>query len=217
MNYMPLALILFLAAAAVISFLLLTASMADADRAAAGPASSPAIPPWLSYTFEYYAAGAISDADLLAALEYLINEGYIKLDLPEPVISAEALYWNTVADATEDAMHETELGRIELSASIPLYTSYMNDRTAAAWEEAADEALMLVDESQRTSAVFITEIRTATADGSVSDSEEDDIYDAEQSMITAGNEAGAALYDLYDLGTAGTLGRLFTDAWSSYQ
>ena len=120
-RYLPLA--LFLA--------VLLSSPVLADRALA---QAEQIPSWVKTLFTYYAQGQISDAELLAAIEYLIEQGVISVPDQEYEDRSDfyATYETAVSDPSDD-LDPDEVTQVDYSkqdrtlhytvTGIPFYAS----------------------------------------------------------------------------------------------
>lgn len=178
------------------------AAAALAVTAAAPPAGTAhaqdddgAIPEWVRIVFGYYADGSISDAELLAALQYLADQGIIKIGTTStaaaepaaPAMSEEA-EWAADEAKLEDAIavrlrDDMQAFRVELRAG-----AYIPGEPAD-----YDKAVEAGRAEIKAVEAYADTLRTAAADGRITAAEKKTIEDAG----LAADDAAAASYEAF--------------------
>ena len=160
------------------------------------------IPAWVKTVFGYYADGDIGDAELIAALEYLIDHGIIQVGASAPPAGAdgaesdgaehaawaldEAEFNDALAERLRDDMHAL---RIEIRAG-----GYMPGQPAD-----YDQVIMAGQAEIRAVEAYAAALRAAAADGDIA-------VDERTAIERAGRAADAASQAAADAVAASPLG-----------
>lgn len=183
-----------------------------------------AIPEWIKTVFGYYAAGQITDGELIGALQYLIGAGVITLPAaaggagggasepataPSPAaMSEEARSLARQADVAECLADEsrTMIAGWELDARAS--RGYTSDE----YEQEMRDMITAGRASVQATEAWAAVARQAAADGSITAAERADISAADNDMAAA----DAAVYNALMSTAAGQLIGAFTDTSSGF-
>ena len=178
------------------------------------------IPAWIKSVFSYYADGLITDSELIAALEYLISHGILVITPSEASAGGQA---NTEAARAEHAVWAadeaefntalaTELKDAMQAFRLELRSGYIPGSTA-------DYADVISAQRAEITAVesYAEALRTAAADGTISDSDRASIEgagravdDASQAVADAVAASPMGPYMAFQEGLAAALAGGFT-------
>lgn len=172
------------------------------------------IPEWIKTVFGYYAAGQITDGELIGALQYLIGAGVITLPAagggeqaapsPAAAMSEEARSLARQADIAECLADEsrTMIAGWELDARAS--RGYTSDE----YEQEMRGMITAGRASVQATEAWAAVARQAAADGSITAAERTDISAADTDMAAA----DAAVYDALMSTAAGQLMGAFAEA-----
>ena len=154
---------------------------------------SGAIPEWVRIVFGYYADGLISDAELLAALQYLADQGILVIS-PAPAAEpaappmSEEAEWAADEAKLEDAVAERL--RDDMQAfRVELRTGAYIPGEPADYDKAVEAGRAEI----RAVEAYADTLLTAAADGKITDAEKNAIEDAGR----AADDAAAASYEAF--------------------
>ena len=150
------------------------------------------IPAWVKSVFAYYVDGQITEAELVNALQYLIEAGVINVaaspsaePAAAPVMSAEATSYILQAEALEQASIESRMAMIELMSIVPMASTYMEPAEYDELQEQAAAVQALAAAMDTADAAHITAMRNAAADGTITAAEQAGIEVAEAAASRA--------------------------------
>ena len=180
------------------------AAIAAPAGAAHAQADGELIPPWVKQIFIYYANDQITEAEIVNALQYLIEAGVINVAASTPtepaaaalVMSAEATSYMLQAEALEQASIESRLGVLEFMSMISMAAPYMEPDEYDDLQEQAAAVQALAAAMDTADAAHINAMRGAAADGTVTATEQAGIEAAEAAAAHASDaaqEAAAAI------------------------
>ena len=168
------------AAAVAAAALAAPAWTAHAQEGDGGP-----IPEWVRTIFVYYADGAISDAELLAALQYLADQGVIRIasgpaDEPKDTAMSEEAEW--AADEAQYIDALAERLRDDMRAfRVELRTSAYIPGEPADYDDAIEAGRAEI----RAAEAYADALRSAASDGRITAAEQAGIDDARQAAEDA--------------------------------
>lgn len=173
---------------AVIMALALATAVGPPGTAHAQEVDGP-IPAWIKSVFSFYADGQITDAELIAALEYLISHGVLVITPSEAPAGGQA---NAEAARAEHAVWAAD----EAEFHDALATELKDDMQAFRLElrsgyipgSVADYANVISAQRAEIKAVesYAAALRTAAADGTISDADRASIEAAGRAVEDAG-------------------------------
>ena len=168
--------------------------------------SDGALPTWIKTLFGFYAAGDIGDGEIIAALEYLINDGVINVgaagaggpaerEAAAADMSAEAKSLVTQAEIAECMADELEYAAAAWALDVKSTRAYTSDEYTASMTRLVSASTNSVQATDAWAAA----VRQAAADGTISAADRTTISAAEATMAAA----DAAAYDAFMSTAAG--------------
>ena len=185
-----------------------------------------AIPEWIKTVFSYYAAGQITDGELIGALQYLIGAGVITLPAaagggagggasepatapsPTAAMSEEARSLALQADIAECMAGESRVMIAGWELDLRASRGYTSDE----YEQEMRGMITAGRAGVQATESWAAAARQAAADGSITAAERADISAADTDMAAA----DAAVYDALMSTAAGQLMGAFTDTTSGF-
>lgn len=175
--------------------------------AAHAQADGTLIPAWIKPVFAYYADGMITEAELIAALQYLVDQNVIHVAPAAPaapVMSAEATSYMLQAEAVEQTSLQSRITMIELMSVVSIVVPYMSpDYYDLQGQAAAVQELSTA--SGTADAAYVNAMREAAADGTITPAEQAGIEAAAAAAERAGNAAQEAAMEMVPALQAGIL------------
>ena len=146
------------------------------------------IPTWIKSVFSFYVDGQITDEELIAALEYLISHGVLVITPSEAPSGGQA---NTEAARAEHAVWAADEAKFHVALAAALkddmQTFRLELRSGYIPGSTADYADMISAQRAEITAVesYAAALRTAAADGTISDADRASIEAAGRAMADA--------------------------------
>lgn len=174
-----------------------------AGGAAHAQADGELIPPWIKSVFAYYVDGQITEAELVNALEYLIEAGVINVaartpsePAAAPVMSAEATSYMLQAEALEQASIASRMTMLELMSTISMAAPYMEYDEYNDLQEQAAAVQELAAIADTADAAHVNAMRRAAADGTITAAEQAGIEAASAAAARASATAQEAAMEI---------------------
>ena len=175
-----------LAAAAVIG-----GAAAGAAHAQGGGGDDGALPTWIKTLFGFYAAGDIGDGEIIAALEYLINDGVINVggagaSEPAAAMSPEAKTAMAQADLIEQDVDDAGYWLADMRIELALGGHPQDGRAEF------NRALAATERTMEAADAWADTLRAAAGDGVITAAERAAMAAAESTATAAGESERAA-------------------------